>query len=90
MIYQTGPVGPLGCSEKPAQAHQVATVHLELTEGPRQVNDFSRKAYLHVKISVLVHTVRSHHSETTKAVFSRLGFVQVSALLFLCQPCKDM
>lgn len=32
----------------------------------------------------------SHHSETTKDVFSRLGFVQVSALLFLFQPCEDM
>lgn len=48
-IYQTTPMWPLGFSEKPVQAHQVATVCLELTGEPRQVNDFSRKAYLHVK-----------------------------------------
>lgn len=55
-IYQTAPMWALGCSEKPAQAHQVATVHLGPTERHRQVNEFSRKAYLYVKISVLVHT----------------------------------
>lgn len=42
--------------EVPAQPRQLATVHLRLNEGPRQANDFSRKAYLHVKISVLIHT----------------------------------
>lgn len=82
--------------EVPVQAHQLATAHLRLNEGPRQANDFSRKAYLHVKISVLIHTrlqslLRDYpRSLADNYVFSRLGFVQASALLFLFQGCKDM
>jgi len=49
-----------------------------------------------VKISVLIHTdLWSLLSDYLRSladnhVFSRLGFVQVSALLFLFQGCKDM